>query len=221
MSKTLTLGYMPDGTGAAFPFNAVFQESKNVVQRGMDGIDALVLWGGEDISPSYYKQKRHSKNQCWSGIPSKRDMNEWKALKYALMNNIPIIGVCRGAQMLCAFSGGKLIQHVDNHGRSHQIVTNTGVLMETSSSHHQMMYPFDVPHEMLAWTPEQLSTCYEDGDDLQIMQMTAHVEPEVVYFPHTKGLAIQGHPEWMQKSDPFVEYCVELVTELLLAEETV
>ena len=46
MSKTLTLGYMPDGTGAAFPFNAVFQESKNVVQRGMDGIDALVLWGG-------------------------------------------------------------------------------------------------------------------------------------------------------------------------------
>ncbi len=221
MSKTLTLGFMPEGTGAAFPFNAVFQESRDVVRYGMEGIDALVLWGGEDISPSYYKQKRHSKNQCWTGIPSKRDRNEWKALKYAAMNDIPIIGVCRGAQMLCAFSGGKLIQHVDNHGRSHQIVTNTGYLMEASSSHHQMMYPFDVPHEMLAWTPEQLSTVYEDENDIQIMQMTAHVEPEVVYFPHTRGLAIQGHPEWMDKDDPFVEYCVELVTELLLAEETV
>ena len=46
MVKTLTLGFMPDEYWCCISFNSVFQESKNVVQRGMDGIDALVLWGG-------------------------------------------------------------------------------------------------------------------------------------------------------------------------------
>jgi len=106
------LGYMPDGTGTAFPFDDVFKYSKNILKEGMEDVDAIVLWGGEDIAPSYYKEKRHSRNQSYTGHPSQRDKNEWKAMLYAKANGIPIIGVCRGAQFLCIFSGGKLIHKI-------------------------------------------------------------------------------------------------------------
>lgn len=218
LNGKLILGYMPDGTGTMYPFNSVFNYSQNILRQGFDNVDALVLWGGEDISPTYYAQKAHSRNQNQHG-PSKRDINEWKAMKYAKMNGIPIIGVCRGAQFLCVFSGGSLIQHVTGHHGEHNVMTPDGhTLMETSSCHHQMMCPWKTDYQLLAWTPTKLSSCYEDQDDLEIPTMLSHVEPEVVFFPKTRGLAIQGHPEWMATTDPFVQWCNEKVVELLLTE---
>jgi len=215
------LGYMPDGTGTAFPFDDVFKYSKNILKEGMEDVDAIVLWGGEDIAPSYYKEKRHSRNQSYTGHPSQRDKNEWKAMLYAKANGIPIIGVCRGAQFLCVFSGGKLIQHVDNHGRSHDINTSKGKTMVTSSCHHQMMFPYNTQHELLAWSTEPYSSIYEDENDLSIAGMKSLLEPEVVFFPQTRGLAIQGHPEWMDERSEFIKYCNALVREYLMVEECV
>lgn len=96
----LVLGYMPEGTGTAYPFNQVFKKHHDLTKEGFDNVDAIVLWGGGDISPFYYKEKAHSKTQNQGG-PSQRDINEWKAMVYAKIHNIPIIGVCRGAQFLC------------------------------------------------------------------------------------------------------------------------
>ena len=221
IKQTLTLGYMPDGTGTVFPFNETFKYGQNVLKDGFDGVDALVLWGGEDIAPIYYNETRHPKNQNWDGVPSKRDANEWKAMQYAKMHNIPIIGVCRGAQFLCAFSGGTLIQHTTGHHQNHLMTTSEGEIIETSSCHHQMMYPFAVPnYELLAWSTEGRSTCYEGQEGQVYSDMKSRVEVEVVYFPQTRGLAIQGHPEWCEQDSEFARYCNRMVRERLLIEET-
>lgn len=215
--KTI-LGYMPRGTGKGYPFDILFDETVNAMEHGVKGLSALVLWGGEDISSRYYEHMPHPYTQNRGG-PSERDKNEWQAMTEARDMGIPIIGVCRGAQFLCVFSGGKLIQHVNGHGQSHNVVTNDGDVMLTSSCHHQMMYPYDVEHIMLAKTLGNRSLCYEDGNENPI-PMTE--EPEVVYFPKTRGLAIQGHPEWMDENSPFVEYCLDLVETHLFTEiETV
>ncbi len=142
-------------------------------------------------------------------------------MKYAKANKIPIIGVCRGAQALCVFAGGKLVQHVTGHASgNHYVTTTDGEILLTTSCHHQMMYPWDIDYELLAWSSDSKSTMYL-GEDNKPLKADGFCEPEVVYFPRVRGLAIQGHPEWMGANDEFVHYCNDLVCKYLLEEKVV
>lgn len=198
-----------------YPFNILWPDVKHITdavefERG-PGI--LVLWGGEDISPSIYGEKPG----IFTGAddrPSPRDYDEIDMYVEAVNRGYPIIAICRGAQLVCALEGGKVIQHVENHaGISHYITTNDGRTFRSNSLHHQMMYPFNLSKdefEMIAWTKDSMSSFYLNGEDKEI-EPRPPVEPEVVYFPQSKTIAIQGHPEFIQKpSNPYVQYCLEL-----------
>ena len=173
-----------------WPFDELFNKGVSLYKQGLEGVDALVLWGGEDISPSLYKEPRIPSSGPEE--PSRRDIMEWEAIREAVAKNILIIGVCRGAQLLCAYAGGSLIQDVDGHEGEHFIQTYSGDFLKCSSSHHQMMYPFKVKHDMLAWSQKRLGTQYKSG----VAKPVPEVEPEVVWFPEIKGFAVQCHPEW-------------------------
>jgi putative glutamine amidotransferase len=171
----------------------------------------LVVHGGADIHPSLYNKGRSSKSGAYNS-PSQRDLIEWEMMKRAAALNIPIIGICRGAQMLCALAGGFLVQHVNNHGGNHRVVTHDHQTFLTNSMHHQMMYPFDVEHEMIAWMPSAISDVYYDvdseGNDKLI---DVPVEPEFVYFPTINGYAIQWHPEMMSEHTEANRYTLKLI----------
>lgn len=195
--KTLTIAQFPGlGNPAGneeipFPFSSMFNKGVNLYKQGLDGVDAVVIWGGADISPSLYKEP----GIAYSGPeqPSKRDVMEWETIREAVAREILIIGVCRGAQLLCAYAGGSLIQDVDGHtATDHFVETYNGAYLKCSSDHHQMMYPFKVKHQMLAWTHKKLATKYVSGT----AKPEPEVEPEVVWFPQIKGFAVQCHPEW-------------------------
>jgi hypothetical protein len=85
--------------------------------------------------------------------------------------------------------------------------------MKASSIHHQMMIPFLTDCKILAIAHPPRSSNYlgENDESLNLI-----MEPEVVWFYATNCLAIQPHPEFMHKDDPFVDYCKTLVAELLL-----
>lgn len=210
----LVLGYCPIGNaGHISPFDDVFQSAVNVI-NGLSGVDCVVFWGGTDISPSFYSQDHHPANQATQQL-SARDRFEKDVMEDCISLGIPMIGVCRGAQLMCAIAGGKLIQHVTNHHGSHNMLTSDGRSISTTSCHHQMMYPFDVEHEMLAWSEHSRSSCYEGENPTDIVDMSGKVEPEVVYFPTIKGLAIQGHPEWANPTSDFCQYVNSLTKEKL------
>lgn len=209
--KLLTLGYVNYGTGRREPFDVIYGAEKSVTPADIlaGSVDALVIWGGEDISPSLYKEPV---NGAHAGVNlSTRDVIENAVCLAAISKGIPIIGVCRGAQLLCALAGGKLYQHVSGHMGNHGIVTKDGKEYTTSSIHHQMM---DVramrkdEYEMIAWSRLSLSK-----------EVNGDVEPEIVYFPKIKGLAIQGHPEFMHPDCDFVAYTQKLVADYLLKKE--
>lgn len=173
--------------------------------------DILIVHGGADISPSLYN-KKVSRHTHASDRPSARDVVEWDMMQYASKHGIPTIGICRGAQMLCALAGGYLIQHVNHHaGWRHPVVTVDGVEFNTNSIHHQMMYPFGVDHEMLGWSKSKLSDVYFDEDT----EVQVDVEPEFVYFPKVKGFAIQWHPEMMPATEPATQYVINAINERL------
>lgn len=219
--KLLTLGHVGLGTGKVEPFDQVFSGEMYVkpddIREGK--IDCLVIWGGQDISPSIYGEEVGPKTYA-SATPSYRDRVELDVIKAAIDMQIPIIGVCRGAQLLCAVAGGKLVQDVQGHGRQHKITTIDAKTLTTSSVHHQMMYPFDLPDnewELIAWSQQPQSESYI-GVNVEAMKDEDGfiVEPEIVYFSKIKGLAIQGHPEFMDAKCEFVQYCNELVRIYLL-----
>lgn len=159
--------------------------------------DVIVVWGGADISPSLYK--REKSHLCWADeVPSRRDQVEWDMMQRAIALNIPIIGICRGAQMLCAAAGGYLMQHVNGHGGSHHVETYKGDLITTNSIHHQMMVPLGTEHEVLAQIPvdKLRSDVYWDGNQ----KVDHKQEPEFIYFNKVRGFAVQWHPEMMSPS---------------------
>jgi putative glutamine amidotransferase len=174
----------------------------------------LVVWGGGDISPSLYK-KEVSKYTGASAILSHRDYVEWNLMKRAKELEMPIIGICRGAQMLCALAGGFLIQDVTNHTRSHAVETEDGKKFIVSSLHHQMLCPFEVDHKLIAWSANRLSDHYMDVNESVEMA----TEPEFVWFPQNKGIAIQWHPEFMPVSSHANEYVKKSIEKLVFNKE--
>lgn len=194
------------------PFN-FFKSVENIInpkQLSKDG--ALILWGGEDISPSIYKQKAVKTNA--PETPSRRDLIEIELFKAAVSLGIPIIGVCRGAQLACALSGGSLFQHIEGgHHGTHYVDTKDGHTFKTSSCHHQALNLEKIPetdYELLAWDKNRSTKVWTD-------QTTDVKEiPEVVLFKQTKVLGIQGHPEWMHPNDPFVKWCIDQFKNRLL-----
>jgi putative glutamine amidotransferase len=175
--------------------------------------DCLVVWGGADISPSLYN-KAVGQATGADDRPSFRDAAEWELMKAAKEKKIPIIGICRGAQMLCALAGGFLIQDVTNHTRQHAVTTKEGNKFIVSSLHHQMLYPFDVEHEMIAHTSYPLSNHYLDVDT----DVPMPLEPEFVWFPKELGMAIQWHPEFMDVNTHANVYVKNKIKELILNE---
>ncbi|MEX2194675.1 MAG: gamma-glutamyl-gamma-aminobutyrate hydrolase family protein [Thermoleophilaceae bacterium] len=72
-------------------------------------LDALVLAGGGDIDPASYGARPHAETK---NTREDRDRFELALAHRALERDVPLLGVCRGMQMLNVASGGTLIQHV-------------------------------------------------------------------------------------------------------------
>lgn len=210
------------------PWNPNVMEKPTIktLQKSIQDIDLICFGGGEDISPSMYGHKNvasHAPTQ-----PSYRDLFEKEVWKLAVANNKPILGICRGAQLACILNGGSLIQDVRGHGMAstggHILDTFDGLKVPMSSYHHQMMVLTNTKHELLAWitvVPNDLTKKVNRVYTFDVSKITVPnpllKEPEVVFFPQTRALAIQGHPEFYH--DPMHEavvYTRKLVEKYLL-----
>lgn len=197
-----------------YPFNemglfdiCISTQNPEHLQKG----DVLVIWGGQDIHPSYYGKKASPQSQAYP-MPSRRDQTEWALIQRAKELNLLIIGVCRGAQMLCAAAGGYLMQHITGHaGPHHTIATNDGRSFVVNSLHHQMMVPDNTEHELLAVSSTLRSKEYWD----EHKKVDHNQEPELVWFPKIRGFAIQWHPEMMFPDAPATQYLKELLQDKL------
>ncbi|MBR5702451.1 MAG: gamma-glutamyl-gamma-aminobutyrate hydrolase family protein [Oscillospiraceae bacterium] len=68
----------------------------------------LILTGGEDVEPGLYGRE----NRACFGLDPKRDRQEFRLIEAYLRAGKPILGICRGHQVLNVFFGGSLTQHL-------------------------------------------------------------------------------------------------------------
>lgn len=166
----------------------------------------LILWGGVDINPKLYGESPLSYTQKSN---DNRDTLEISNIHRAIEDKTPIIGVCRGAQLLCILNGGSLYQHSEPSSQNHKIQTKDGKLFNTvSADHHQIMKPKGNyilygynPDPVKVWITENLSAW-------------RGYTTEIAYWPDTKCLAIQPHPEWEEKNSDFLNWLNNLIKEL-------
>lgn len=75
-------------------------------------VDALILAGGQDVHPRHYGQESSA---ALGAVCQERDLYEMEAIKYAVTRKKPILGVCRGLQVLNVAFGGSLYQDIPSH----------------------------------------------------------------------------------------------------------
>ncbi len=85
--------------------------------------DGIVLTGGEDIHPKYYGKTAgdvlQALNLCNPDfMDERRDEFEWKICEYIFEKKLPVLGICRGLQLVNVFLGGTLIPDIPTTGKN-------------------------------------------------------------------------------------------------------
>jgi putative glutamine amidotransferase len=75
----------------------------------LDVLDGLILAGGADVDPGSYGAERH---RCTTNTRPERDAAEIPLARRAVERDLPLLGICRGMQLLNVALGGTLIQHL-------------------------------------------------------------------------------------------------------------
>jgi putative glutamine amidotransferase len=134
----------------------------------------LLLTGGDSIV---------SLPNSSDGIsPSLRDENEYKCLAAAIERKIPVLGICRGLQIINLYFGGQLTRNIDGHsghsGKSHPVRLDDTDTVLTVNSFHNDGVQFSGMSNLL--------TAFAISDD-QYVEGLRHIEKPI--------MAIQWHPE--------------------------
>ncbi len=126
-------------------------------QQALELIDGLILAGGADIDPASYEQEAHPETV---GTVPERDAFEIALAHAAIERDMPVLGICRGMQLINVACGGTLVQHLperfghEEHrrvvgsfdGADHDVSSTEGSLAAsaagelvhpTKSHHHQ------------------------------------------------------------------------------------
>lgn len=183
-------------------------------RASLDDADIICFNGGADIATTIYGER-----PALRGVPllqSYRDTNEIEVFEKYRHNPSKLkLGICRGAQLLNCLNGGTLWQDVDNHGRDHKMtILETGHTMRITSTHHQMMRPDYAKATIIATADESTYKLAEFAEFPAAFYADDHKDAEIVYYPETNSLCIQGHPEYVPGSE-FADYSIELILQKL------
>jgi len=156
-------------------------------------LDGLLLTGGTDIDPAAYAADAHPKVLS---IEPERDDLELEAYLAARERELPVLGICRGLQVINVAHGGSLHQHVPSHSRYdlHHASTVHDVLMEPGTQLEALYGSRKSVNSLHHQTVDRV------GDGLVVAAHAPDGEVEALELnEHT--IAVQWHPELLASRD--------------------
>ena len=180
-------------------------DDEDELAAALDVCDGLLVTGGQDVSPALYGESDPDALALCGELCPRRDGMEALLVPMAIERNLPVLGICRGIQVINAVLGGTLWQDlpkqrpsdVEHHGQPpyeepvHEVevlpatplaeVIGAG-LYAVNSYHHQAIR--------------------ELAPDLQAMAKAPDGVVEAVWRPESRFLwAVQWHPEFSHEVD--------------------
>lgn len=163
-------------------------------------LDALVLTGGADIDPARYGHENTA-----SAVEPTRDAVEFTLYETALADGIPVLGICRGFQLINVHAGGTLHQDVPEHAR-YDLPPSTVV-------HTLAIPPGSVTHDLFGDSHRVNSLHHQTADRIGAgLRVTARADdgtPEAIEVEGARVLAVQWHPEMMHHDDASFRWVVD------------
>ncbi len=196
-------GYL-DGIAAAggIPVVLPLTEEEQVLRQLANDVDGFLMTGGQDVSPALYGEERL--DSCGEDLPV-RDGMESRIFQLCLERDVPVLGICRGIQLMNVLLGGTLYQDLPSQ--------------HPTETEHHMSPPYDRPvHqvEICKGTPlfDLIQTERMDVNSyhhqavrdkapaLQTMAVSEDGLIEAVCLPERPFVwAVQWHPELSWRTD--------------------
>jgi len=194
------------------PVNLPYDADPEALCHWLAGV---VITGGQDVHPAY-----------WGGDLSvvrdvdprdnpmvhdpERDEYEIALVRAALARHIPVLGVCRGLQVLNVALGGTLIADLPPGSVGHQ--SSSAPLTDGADDHKVTFEPGSIAEGLFgagavtnSWHHQAVDRC---GTGLVVTGRTADGVVEAVELPGAAVLGVQWHPEWMERDDPALSWIV-------------
>jgi putative glutamine amidotransferase len=170
------------------PIDAV-GAAETVVAR----LDGLVISGGADVDPSQYDAEPHPRTASWR---PDRDAWELSLLTAAEAVRLPVLGVCRGMQVMAVHAGGRLDQHTpdlvghDEHSPGGDVFGSVAVSTAAGSRLAALIGPSLTVnchhHQSVAEHPGYVASAHAEDGTLEAMEAEGR---------DRFCVAVQWHPE--------------------------
>ncbi len=206
---------MAGGLPIILPLKVQEDEIRQIVRM----CNGFLFTGGHDVDPTLYGAP---KSERCGPANHDRDVLEQRIFEYALKDDKPVFGICRGIQLINVLCGGTLYQDLPAEYKGTKVVE------------HHMQPPYDVPcHQVkiVRGTPlerilNKLTLEVNSYHHQAIKELSKNLKPmaisedglvEAVYMPGKKFIqAVQWHPEFIYLADEdacklfkaFVDACV-------------
>lgn len=180
----------------------VYQLSSDVIQNHLLKADGIIIGGGEDVNPNRYGKPEYV-SDCGK-FDDYRDALEIMLIEYAMENKVPILGICRGQQILNVANGGTLIPDIPTY-------TSSEICHRSSNKHSHSVTLIDDSWLMKIMDRDTFpvnSTHHQAVDELAPGFKSAAYAPDniiesIEYInkkEHPFAMGIQWHPEIFKTS---------------------
>lgn len=185
------------GGGIPFPIPNVLSDDD--LLQVYSQVDGIMFSGGGDISLRHFNGSDHPRID---GVDEARDSTELTLMRAACRDGKPVLGICRGAQVMNAALGGTLYTHIADQLKGALDHAYPGDRRRT------IVHPVNVDEASRAAgifgeTLLQVNSLHHQGlkDIAPGLRVAGHAPDglvEIVELPdHPYAFAVQWHPEWL------------------------
>ena len=161
-------------------------------KRYISMIDKLVLAGGQNVAPEFYGEVETIQSSDYN---RERDAFEIALINEAIKQNKPIVGVCRGMQLVNVVLGGSLNQQIQNHWQDKAMTQTSHDVLISKHSPLDLIYGRKAHvnsfhRQSIKQLAPQLEVIAKSLDDhiIEALQSTD---------PNLRFLGVQWHPDFM------------------------
>lgn len=183
-------------------------------------LDGILLTGGPDVDPVYFGEESYTFN---GNISPDRDRQEIALAKLAFADGKPILGICRGAQVLNVAMGGTIYQDIKTQVSGKNLLKHDQEAPKWYPSHNIMINKDSRVFECFGEETARVNSFHHQAvkDVAQDFKATANSSDGIIeaieYIGDQYAIGVQWHPETMWEKDnryleifkAFVKVCAE------------